>query len=284
MVTAENYEAWVGREIEKIDTIDTHRVAGLSAILDKNYKIPTPGSPLPPCWHWAFCNDVVPQSQLGVDGHPERGGFLPDLKLPRRMWAGSKVQINQSLRVGDTVTKRSKILSITPKSGKSGQLFFVSIKHEWFVGDKLSIKEDQDIVYRDMPRKINSNSSGITAPSKSLWRREIKPDPVLLFRYSALTFNGHRIHYDQPYCISEEGYPGLVVHGPLIATFLLDLCRHSNPEREISRFSFRAVSPLFDQSPFFISGSLTDDGNAADLWAENAEGYISSKAKVEMKG
>jgi 3-methylfumaryl-CoA hydratase len=164
-------------------------------------------------------------SEIGPDGHPKRGGFLPPVPLPRRMWAGSRLTFVQPVRVGDALTRESRILDVSGKEGRTGHLVFVTVRHDYSLASGLAITEEHDIVYRDNPQPGQPAPKPTPAPTDSQFSREIVPDPVLLFRYSALTFNGHRIHYDRSYVTEVEGYPGLIVHGPLIATLLLDLLR-----------------------------------------------------------
>jgi len=273
-------QSYVGRQVENHDVVDAHRLRGMIATLDRDDPAPVVGTPLPPCWHWMFCQEAAPQSILGVDGHPDKGEFLPPIALPRRMWAGSRITFFDPPVVGDAVTRRSTILSVTPKSGKSGELVFVVVRHETCVGDRVAVEEEQDLVYREAPRPGAPAPTPKPAPAAAPWSRSISPDPVLLFRYSALTFNGHRIHYDQPYCVNEEGYPGLVVHGPLIATLMVDLCRRQRPEARISEFSFRAMSPLFDTQAFTVAGEPDAEGPAVTVWAADASGGLASQGTV----
>lgn len=277
---AVNLQSYVGRQTENHDVVDAHRLRGMIATLDRDDPTPVAGTSLPPCWHWMFCQEAAPHSVLGEDGHPDKGEFLPPIALPRRMWAGSRIVFFDPPVVGDTVIRRSTILSVTPKSGKSGDLVFVVVCHETCVGDRVAVQEEQDLVYREAPQPHAPALSKKPAPASAAWSRPIVPDPVLLFRYSALTFNGHRIHYDQPYCVNEEGYPGLVVHGPLIATLMLDLCRRHRPEGRISEFSFRAMSPLFDTQSFSVSGEPDADGPVVKVWAADASGGLASQGTV----
>ena len=193
---------------------------------------------------------------IGADGHPKRGGFLPDVPLPRRMWAGGRLAYSErAIRVGEAIRRSSEIAKVDVKQGRSGTLVFVLVKHRIEGAGGGSIEEEHDIVYRDAPQKGAPAPTPPSAPTGASWTQTITPDPVLLFRYSALTFNGHRIHYDQPYVTRVEGYPGLIVHGPLISTLLLELLRREQPQRRLVRYSFRAVSPLFDTAPFTVSGA-----------------------------
>jgi 3-methylfumaryl-CoA hydratase len=222
------------------------------------------------------------QSELSDDGHAKRGGFLPPVPLPRRMWAGSRLEWLQPLRVGDAVRRTSSIKSVTHKSGRSGELVFVKVGHEVHNQLGLSIIEEHDIVYRDAPQTGAAAPASVPAPSDPSWVREIAPDDVLLFRYSALTFNGHRIHYDRRYVTQVEGYPGLVVHGPLIATLLLDLLRRQMPEAQVRRFEFRAIAPTFDTAPFQVCGKLLEDGKTVELWAQSLSGVLAMQATATL--
>jgi 3-methylfumaryl-CoA hydratase len=272
-------EQWIGKTETRADLVWPTPIAALSATLDRDDPAPRPGDPLPPAWHWLFFLPLDRQSELGKDGHAVRGGFLPPVPLPRRMWAGSRMEFHQPLRVGEPVTRTSRIASVKHKEGRSGPLVFVLVRHEIANSSGLAITEEHDIVYRDHVRPGESAPQAPPAPAEAAWERTVCPDDVLLFRYSALTFNGHRIHYDRRYATEVEGYPGLVVHGPLIATLLLDAQRRNMPERRVARFEFRAVSPLFDTAPFAVCGA-PQDGNAIRLWAKNASGGVAMDATV----
>ena len=276
----EAIQSLVGSEMEQKDIIDNHRLNAMRALLDRDDIPLQKGDALPPCWHWAFCVDMVAQSQLGPDGHPRKGNFLPDLGLPRRMWAGSRIKFHTSLIIGNSITKTSKIVSITPKSGKTGKLVFVVVRHSWYASGTLAIEEEQDIVYRELSGTVSMKNNGSTISQRPTWTREIFPDSVKLFRYSAITFNSHRIHYDRPYCLNDEGYSGLVVHGPLIATLLIDLFQVNNPNSIIKEFSFRAVAPLFDGKTFKVNGLRENDDGWCDVWAENADGFLATHGRI----
>lgn len=211
---------WIGRTQAECEFIAPRLAQQLAATLDYE-DVPTAGSPLPPLWHWAFFPHIVSQSQVGVDGHPTRGGFLPPVPLPRRMWAGSRVRFARPLVVGSEVTRTSQILDVAAKEGRTGKLVFVRLRHELEDLEGPLISEEQDVVYREPATTAYTAATGPSAPAEFIWKREIVPDPVLLFRYSADTFNGHRIHYDRTYTQEQEGYPALVVHGPLTATLLI---------------------------------------------------------------
>ena len=275
-------EEWAGKTETRADLVSPTPMAALSATLDRDDPPPQPGDCLPPAWHWLFFLPLHRQSELGKDGHPERGGFLPPVPLPRRMWAGSRMEFHKPLRVGETITRTSRIASVKQKEGRTGPLVFVLVCHEIANPAGLAITEEHDIVYRDHARKGESAPEPPPAPLESSWKRTISPDDVLLFRYSGLTFNGHRVHYDRRYATEVEGYPGLVVHGPLIATLLLDALRRNMPQAEVARFEFRAVSPLFDTAPFGVCGTPQGD-NIIRLWAMTASGGLAMDATAAIR-
>ncbi|MBB4514235.1 MaoC family dehydratase N-terminal domain-containing protein [Paraburkholderia fungorum] len=271
---------WIGRTQAECEFIAPRLAQQLAATLDYE-DVPTAGSPLPPLWHWAFFPHIVSQSQVGVDGHPTRGGFLPPVPLPRRMWAGSRVRFARPLVVGSEVTRTSQILDVAAKEGRTGKLVFVRLRHELEDLEGPLISEEQDVVYRE-PATAYAAATGPSAPADFTWKREIVPDPVLLFRYSADTFNGHRIHYDRTYAQEQEGYPALVVHGPLTATLLIDLLRRSLPGESIASFSFKAVNPLFDCAPFFIHAARAPGSTEVKLWAANSDGVLCVDAEATL--
>jgi len=262
---------WIGREESRVDRVSAWPAIGLCATLDRRDPEPQPGDALPPGWHWLYFLEAAPASELGPDGHPKRGGFLPPVELPRRMWAGGRIEIRRPLRIGDEIRRDSRILSIEPKQGRSGSLVFVTVRHSVSTGGEPAVIEDHDIVYREAAKPGDPLPSVKPAPREALWRREIVADPVMLFRYSALTFIGQRIHYDLDYCRNVEGYPGLVVHGPLQVILLLDLARRHEP-RPVKRLEYRAHLPLFHFERFTVNGNPTHDGSQAELWTSNPAG------------
>ena len=278
---------WIGRVAEAADVAAPGPVAGLAATLDWDETEFRPGDPLPPGAHWLYFLPQVPASELDQDGHGLRGDFLPPVPLPRRMWAGGRLEFLSPLRIGDEMTRRSEIIGVTEKQGKGGPMVFVRVRHLVDAGGRTAIREDHDIVYRQAPKNVPGPGAPQPrprpAPGEGTWRRTIDPDPVMLFRYSALTFNGHRIHYDHPYATEVEGYPGLVVHGPLTATLLMDLCRRQNPKARLSRFDYRAVGPLFDTAPFIIAGQPAGDGVSARVWAANREGELAMEGTASFE-
>jgi 3-methylfumaryl-CoA hydratase len=275
--------AWIGRSETVHDTIGATPVKALAATLDHPAAAVPIGTPLPPLWHWLYFLPLHRQSELGPDGHARRGGFLPPVPLPRRMWAGSQFEFRSPVRVGDAVARTSTIDDVTSKEGRTGQLVFVKVRHELRCNgaSEVAIVEFHDIVYREAKKPGDIEPPPQPAPTGAAWQREIAPDDVLLFRYSALTFNGHRIHYDRKYVTEVEGYPGLVVHGPLIATLLMDLLRHHAPEAEVATFRFKAVRPTFDLHPFRINGRR--EGNAVKLWAQDHEGWLTMDAAATLR-
>jgi len=273
---------WIGKTETVADQISPVPMAALAATLDIDAPPPKAGDPLPPLWHWLYFLSIHRQSQLGLEGHSTKGGFLPPVPLPRRMWAGGRFEFQRPLRVGETYTRTSRVVSVQRKEGRTGPLVFVVARHEIGNAEGIALIEEQDLVYRDHPKPGDTAPAAQHAPKDAKWERSIQPDDVLLFRYSALTFNAHRIHYDWRYATQAEGYPGLVVHGPLIATLLLDLLRRNMPKAKVARFAFRAVSPLFDTGPFWVCGKPESDPKAISLWARNESGGLATMATAAV--
>ena len=284
MTARADLSRWIGKTETVDDTVTATPYAALSATLDRAAERPAPGTALPPLWHWLYFLPLYRQSEVGADGHARRGGFLPPVPLPRRMWAGSQFEFKAPLRVGDRIRRVSTIADVTEKSGRTGPLVFVKVRHEIATNDSAapSLVEFHDIVYREAPKPDDVAPPPKRAPEKSAWQRHWVPDDVLLFRYSALTFNGHRIHYDRRYVTEVEGYPGLIVHGPLIATLLLDLLRWQLPEANVAHYEFRAVRPLFDIHPFDVCGEPAADGRSVKLWAKDHEGWLAMEATAQL--
>jgi 3-methylfumaryl-CoA hydratase len=258
-----DFSDWVGRSEEVVDILDPARSNALSAALGQP-GARRAGEALPPLHHWLYFWDVRPPEGLGPDGHPARGGFLPPVAAPRRMWAGGRLRFLKPLRLGAEVARRSTISSVETKTGRSGQLTFVTVEHVLGDAAGAAIVEQQDIVYREAGPQAPLAPADGPEPACA-WRRDIEPDPVLLFRYSALTMNGHRIHYDRPYATAEEGYPALVVHGPLQATLLIGLAAE-RLARPIGAFEFRGQGPAYDGATLNLCGEPTAGG--ARLWSE----------------
>jgi 3-methylfumaryl-CoA hydratase len=269
---------WIGREERAADIVAPELVKRFRATFDQ-VSDGSPSTELAPlAIHWCLAPAAFNTAELGPDGHPHRGGFLPPVPLPRRMWAGGDLVLGPSPRIGDRVQRVSRIEDVTLKQGRSGPLCFVSVRHQFSVAGETTVVERQDLVYRGVEtgRPAPAEAAGRTA-SETPWRRAIQPDPVLLFRYSALTFNGHRIHYDRRYCLEQEGYPGLVVHGPLQASLLLHFAAEIRGGASPRSFSFRSVAPIFDGAPFHLNAldeesalrlSTTDHGGRTAMTAE----------------
>ena len=275
-----NLSDWIGRSERVCDVVTATPYAALSATFDREASRPAPGTALPPLWHWLYFLPLQRQSDLGADGHARRGGFLPPVPLPRRMWAGSQFSFHQTLRTGDVLERTSTIHDVAEKTGRTGPLVFVTVRHDIRREGEadIALTEFHDIVYREAPRRDEVAAPPQAAPATAPWEKRWVPDDVLLFRYSALTFNGHRIHYDRPYATGVEGYPGLIVHGPMVATLLLDLLRHQRPEAQVRSYRFRAVRPMFDRHPFFVCGEPQADGQTIHLWAKDHEGWLTMEA------
>jgi 3-methylfumaryl-CoA hydratase len=273
-------KSWIGKTETVYDQITLAPLQALAATLDRDDAAPQPGDPVAPCWQWLYFLPLYPHSGLGPDGHPQRGGFLPPVPLPRRMWAGSRLEFRQELRAGKAVKRTSRIVDVNAKDGRTGPLVFVQVRHEIGNAEGVAIVEEQDIVYREVSRPSESVPEQKAVRADEQFSRRINPDPVLLFRYSALTFNGHRIHYDRSYATGTEGYPGLVVHGPLIATMLIDQLHRVHPSLRVTSFEFRAVSPLFDAGPFEVCGRM--DGAVATLWARGHDGRLAMQASAKV--
>ena len=271
---------WIGRSETATETLRPFPADALAATLDRDETHPE-GTALPHLWHWLYFLPLHKLSESGRDGHAAKGGFLPPVPLPRRMWAGSRFRFHAPLRVGAQARKVSTILKVDQKQGRTGPLCFVTVGHDLYDGDTLCIAEEHDIVYREEAAPGAPPPAAQPAPETSDFSRTIHPDPVLLFRYSALTFNGHRIHYDQPYATGVEGYPGLVVHGPLLATLLMDLLRR-NVDAEVTGFAFRALATITDTHDFSVHGARRGDGTVR-LWVRRHDGALAMDATATLK-
>jgi 3-methylfumaryl-CoA hydratase len=273
---ANEWRGWIGRQNLSEAALHVEAANCMAALLD---RAPTfqPGDELPALWHWLYFHDIVRAAELGPDGHPRLGVNLPPVPLPRRMWAGGSFEFHSPLRLGERAQKRSTIRAIEPKEGRTGRLYFITIEHIYSVQNAVRLAEEQTIVYRELSGQAAGPAE--PAPATADYSQEWRLENVALFRYSALTFNGHRIHYDVDYCRNVEGYPNLVIHGPLIATLLIDLCtRHEN--RPIKRFVYRAKSPLFLPDSFTVNGSTSQ--RPARLWARSQDGALAMDGEVEF--
>lgn len=277
----EPLKAWVGRSEECEDQANAAPLAGLAATLD-HFTPPWRPGEVPPLGHWCYFLPRHRQSELGHDGHARRGGLLPPVPLPRRMWAGGRITFHRPIRLGEGLRRRSTVAEVTLKQGRGGPLVFVLVRHEVFAAGGRALTEEHDIVYRGEapPTARPADEAKPPALPTADWTRTVVPDPVLLFRYSALTFNGHRIHYDLDYCRQEEGYPGLVVHGPLTATLLADLYLRRHPGAQIKTFAFRALKPLFHGAPVILACHAEPGG--ARLSALAPDGLPAMTAELDL--
>lgn len=277
----QHYADWIGSSERLEEEIALTAVQGLAATLDDTQSQFQAGDALPPLWHWLYFLPRVAQSGLGPDGHPHRGGFLPPVALPRRMFAGARTQFHFPLRIGQPAVREGTVLNVTEKQGKSGHLVFITVRYRISQQNRLCVDEQQDIVYREPGTAVAAPSpSDWPGVPEGAWTKTITPDPVLLFRFSALTFNAHRIHYDRLYATGEEGYPGLVVHGPLTAIQLMELVRH-HAGRPVASFSFRGQAPLFDLAAYRLVGVAASSGTI-ELEAQGPDGKITMKATATL--
>ena len=272
-------DSWIGKTQEIATVISAETANLMQVTLNRDPEFNN-GDELPPAWQWLYFHEPVRADMLGVEGHAELGQFMPPVSFggdqpPRRMWAGGSISFERPIIIGEPATKRSTVKSITPKEGRSGKLVFVVVEHEISIDGERCLLEEQSIVYREPVQSTGVQSRPVDAVEEGEFSAEYTPDPIMLFRYSALTFNGHRIHYDVDFCREHEGYPNLVVHGPLTATLLLDLFYHRFPEKRIGTFSYRGRSPLFVPNRFKVHGR--PDGK---VWATNHEGGLAMTAEV----
>jgi 3-methylfumaryl-CoA hydratase len=272
----DNLRQWIGRSAQVSDTVTAQLTKGLRATLFLEIGEPKLGDAAPITVHWCLGQPVVAMSELGPDGHPARGGFLPPVPLPRRMWAGGELEFVDTLRVGDEVTRTSRIADVTLKTGSTGTLCFVAVDHLIATSRGTAIRERQDIVYRNVSPAAAASAKPAAPPPAAQHRETHMADTVLLFRYSALTFNGHRIHHDRDYVTRVEGYPGLIFHGPMQAALLVEFAAKLRGGRVPNKFSYRGVQPLFEGSEFSVNANMTDAG--MELWTANSERQPTMKA------
>ena len=276
---ADRFDAWLGKQESRTDCVAAAPLHRLAALLDHEVP-PWQQNELPPLGHWLFHSTDARQSQLGADGHPQKGGFMPPIPLPRRMWAGSRIRFLKSIGIGADITRNSTIVSCDVKNAASGEMVLLTLRHEIVHEGQVAIEEHQDIVYRGKadPAQEARPRSNVEVPVAQATRR-CHANAELLFRYSALTFNAHRIHYDRDYARTEEHYPGLVVQGPLLATLLVDHFLRSQPAARVTGFSFRARAPVFDAEAFDLC--MARNAAGADLWVAGADGQTRMTAQIE---
>jgi 3-methylfumaryl-CoA hydratase len=279
---ADDYSQWIGRTDTVVDDVSPATAKAAAATLSEESQQFSAGTALPPLWHWFYFLAKAPQARLGLDGHPQREGnsLMPPLPYPRRMFAGARLTWHRPLIIGRPGRREAVIRNLVKKSGKSGELAFVTVGYEVLQENVLCVEEEQDIVYREAgPALAAPESVPLPPVPQGAWSRQVVPDTRLLFRFSALTFNAHRIHYDRPYAVGEEGYPGLVVHGPLTAILLLQLVRE-NTSRRVTAFSFRSRAPLFDLAPFRLIGVPAN--GRVELEAHGPDGKTAMTAIAEL--
>jgi 3-methylfumaryl-CoA hydratase len=271
-MNAVNTSEWIGRSETTHDLVVRGPFDRLAAMLDRAQEV----AAIPPMGHLLCFLPGAPQAEIGPDGHPKRGGIVPPIDLPMRMAAGSRVAFHAPVAFGANIKRVSTIANVTEKSGRTGRLVFLTLRHDVFAGETLCITDEADVVFRD-----KSGNAGPLPPGekrKAQVSRIVEPTAALLFRFSALTYNAHRIHYDRDYATKEEGYPGLVVHGPLLATLLVDHFRRHRPDNRIATFEFRAQRPVFDLAPFTVN--LVDTASGADVWAADGDGYVAMAGRI----
>lgn len=275
-----SYGEWkpsVETETENIDLTQVRKMAGVLDIDEAEFN---EGTPLPPMWHWLFFLHRAPTANIGPDGHPKRGGFFPPIELQRRMFAGEQIKFHAPLLVGQPATRTGTITRLDEKEGRNGRMVLASAQYRIEQNGELCVEDTHDIVYIGGGGTTPApGPDSFLAPDHG-WHREIKADPVFLFRYSALSFNSHRIHYDREYAQNEEGYPGLIVHGPLTALLLAELAR-TNVEAPMTQFSFRGRAPIFEPWPFHVVGELGDDGTA-ELQAVRNDATVAMTATAQF--
>ena len=280
-VELEGLKKWIGEQESDIDYVTVPTVHRLSATLDRDDAFPKMGDALPIGWHALLFPRIVRHSQIGPDGHPARGDFLPPVPLPRRMFAGKRSMFVTDLRIGDEVKRVSRIKDVAIKQGRTGQMVFVTVTTDISSPRGLAITEEQDIVYRDEPDKNAPPPPPQSAPGTAVWKNTVTPTEVMLFRYSALTFNGHRIHYDHPYVTGTEGYPGLVMNGGLTTLLVYELAR-THAKTPVKFVSSRNVRPMFANRPISVCGEPSADGKSAKLWTQDDTGALSLSATAEF--
>ena len=278
-VSIDELQKWVGCSEVVEDVISLSTVAKMSATIDSNPVELKFGAPLPPCWHWLFFNRGVTPEGLRIDGTYADAEYMPPISSPRRMWAGNKIKNEKPLTVGCSAKRTVTIEEIIEKKGTSGHLIFLRERAEITDENGGSLIDWRTLVFRDGTGKFEGQNN-LRAPKIKDWSQNINPDPILLFRYSALTFNSHRIHYDRDYTQNVEGYPDLLVHAPLTATLLLNLIRKEMPAAEVNEINLRATAPIFVNQPFSINGTITNEGKEAELWAMTKDGNLAMTADI----
>ena len=272
-------EQWIGRAARASERLRPEPARFMQATLDRDPSLDD-GDALPPLWHWLYFLEAARLDALGRDAHAARGGFLPPVDLPRRLWAGGRLRWKAPLILGREATRQSTIQAIAEKRGRTGRLCFVTVAHEIFQGGEMRLAEEHDLVYAEYPAPGAKPPAPKPAPDNAEFARVVTPSEILLFRYSALTFNGHRIHYDADYARDVEGYDGLVFHGPLTATLLLDLaCEQAGGAP--TAYIYRGLAPIAGMDAFRIEGRRA--GAAVELWARRQDGALAMSATAQFE-
>ena len=283
-LSIDDLRSHIGRRLTATDVIHPGPANLLRLAFARSERELGAGDPLPPAWLALYFLPRYAPDELRPDGSPRDAGVVPAMPLPRRMFAGESVRFHRPLRIGDAVRRETELADISVKSGGTGTLVFATVASRVFGPDGLALEEERRTVFREEVKAGQGNQAPRrdAPPAGVPWRRRIAPDAVLLFRFSALTFNSHRIHYDRRWAMETEGYPGLVVHGPLTTALLLDFARDSNPGRTVRAYTTQARAPLFDNASFELVGRPIGDGRGAELWAVTPEGTIAMSAEITL--
>lgn len=277
-----SYQSLVGHKIESLDSVTASPLARMQAWLDRDDPAPKSGDAILPGAHLLYFLSTTRQSALRPEGGSPRDDLEPPIPLQRKVWAGCRMSFHQPILVGQEIRRVGTIKSLVPKSGRSGPLVFVTLRDEIFGPNGLAMSEEMDIIFREDAKGEQALPPAQAKPAEAIWKRDVKADPPLLFRFSALTYNSHRLHYDYVYVTQVEGYPGLLVTGPLQAVLLLDLVSRNAPGRRIAEFSCRALRPIFEGSMISLEGAPSPDGNSAELWDADQTGAIGMTATVKF--
>ena len=283
-LSQEHLEQFIGRRQVSTDVVTAGPANQLRLTFVRDEGELRPGDPLPPGWHILYFLPQFSSDQLRPDGSPAESGVVPPLPLPRRMFAGERLRFHRPIRIGETLTRETELTDLAVKTGGTGTLVFATVLSRFSGPEGLALEEERRTVFREEVRAGERNRAPRreVVPDDVPWRRRTTPDPVRLFRFSALTFNSHRIHYDRPWAMDVEGYPGLVVHGPFTSTLLIDFARDENPGRAFATYTTQARAPLFDTAPFELRGRPVDDGRGCELWAVTPDGTVAMSARVEF--
>jgi len=279
---------WAGHKVAAHDVVAAAPVAAMMATFGRGGPPPGDGDPLPPLWHGLFCTPKLPPDRLGPDGLAKDEALLPAIAdFPHKLFAGARFRFQAPVLIGEPITRESEVMGFEAKDGRSGPLIFARIEHRISGPRGLAAVEENDIVYRPAGGSGGGGTGGAPAarpapPGQAVWSRTVDPDPVLMFRHSALTFNSHRIHYDRRYAVETLGMPGLLVQAMLIARLMLELAHDRRPDAAVTGFSFRSGKPLYDTAPFVLAGAPAADGRSATLWAADADGGIAMTATADF--